>query len=244
MRIASFALAAALGLALPAAGFAQHEVNASLGISIPRGALDENTDTGWGFAGSYFYALTPKREVGIGVTGSFLNYGSTTRRVPLSTTIPDIRVDVTTSNNMGFLQPAIQLRVPSGAVQPYLVGSAGLAWFQTTTTLKDTRFNQDVLSDTNQSDATWVWGAGGGLQFHVYTGKEPGGISAMRLGARAREPMRVYVDVGARYLRGGEVDYLKKGSLVTPDGQFDPQENLVRSDIELVQIQIGATFTF
>lgn len=240
MRRTAFAiLVAAL-----AAGFAavparaQHEASVGLALSFPQGELDENTDTGFGFAGSYTYALTRNRAVGIGAAISVLSYGSTERRVPLSNTIPDIRVDVETSNDMGFVQGMLQLKAPGGAVQPYGNVTGGLAWFATTTTLRDRRFDQEVLSDTNQSDATWVLGAGGGLQIRVWTGQPDPSYGNEPRG----EPTRAYVDVGARYMKGGEVDYLKEGSLVTPEGdvEIDP----VRSEIELTQVTVGVTFEF
>lgn len=240
MRRTAFALlvaatATALSV-LPAS--AQHEGMIGLALSFPQGELDENTDTGFGFAGSYTYALTSNRSVGIGGALSVLTYGSTERRVPLSTTIPDIRVDVETSNNMGFLQGMLQLKAPTGAVKPYGNLTGGLAWFSTTTTLRDTRFDEEVISDTNQSDATWVVGAGGGLQVRVWTGQP----SPSRGNEPAGEPARAYVDVGARYMKGGEVEYLKEGPLVTPGGdvEIDP----VVSDIELTQLTIGVTFEF
>ena len=55
---------------------------------------------------------------------------------------------------------------------------------------------------------------------------------------------RLYVDVGARYLKGSEVEYLREGSLVTDDGEFDIDPRLARSEIEMVQYQVGVTVTF
>lgn len=232
-----FPILLALGLLAPPA-HAQHEGSIGLAVSIPHGELDENTDTGFGFRGSYAYALTDNRAVSIGGAVSFLTYGNTERRVPLSTTIPDIRVDVETSNNMGFLQGMLQLKAPLGTVNPYGQLTGGLAWFSTTTTLRDTRFQEEVISDTNQSDATWVVGAGGGLQIHVWTG-QPGPSYGNE---PASPPARAYVDVGARHYRGGEVEYLREGSLVTPGGELEIDP--VLSDIELTEITLGVTFEF
>ncbi len=238
-----------LALASPAAARAQHEVTADLGISIPRGAFDRNTDTGFGFVGSYVYSFGASRTVGLGGTASFLNYGSTQRRAPLSNTIPDITVDVDTNNNMGFVQGLLQIAGPLTTLRPYVQGSGGLVWFATTTSLKDPRDGSTVLSDTNQSDVTWVIGAGGGLQLRVWEAKPEGGLSAYGLRgtaaeARRREPTRAWIDFGLRYLKGGDVEYLKEGSLVTDEGEFDVDPQLARSEIELLQAQIGVAVTF
>ncbi|MBW3660880.1 MAG: hypothetical protein KY397_04525 [Gemmatimonadetes bacterium] len=232
----SFAVLA-MSLWVPRA-HAQHEGTAGLAISIPHGELDENTDTGFGFTGEYAYAPTANRAFGFGGTVSFLTYGSTERRVPLSTTIPDIRVDVETSNNMAFLQGMLQLKAPTGGVKPYGNVTGGLAWFSTTTTLRDTRFDREVITDTNQSDGTWVVGAGGGLQVHVWTGQTSPSVG----NEPPRPPARAYVDVGARYLRGGEVEYLKEGPIFTREGQARIEP--VLSDIELTQVLLGVTVEF
>ncbi|HUF88929.1 MAG TPA: hypothetical protein VMR66_02980, partial [Gemmatimonadota bacterium] len=116
-------------------------------------------------------------------------------------------------------------------------------FFYTTTSLKDTRTDETILSDTNQSDATWVWGGGGGVRFRVWEGR-PDPEEAARRASGPRSLPRAYVDVGARYLKGNEVEYLKEGSLVTDDGEFDIDPRLTRSEIEAVQYQIGVTVTF
>lgn len=244
MRFQALALVPVCSL-VSVAAFAQPEganqVSAALTISVPRGQFDDNTDTGWGFTGTYLRSITPNRVVGVGLSGSFLGYGSTSRRVPLSNTIPDILVDVETKNNTAFVTGLLEVRLP-GPIQPYLQAVAGGGFFYTTTSLEDTRNNQVILSDTNQSDATWVWGGGGGIRFRLWKGQpvDENGPTVSRDRARPR----AYVDVGARYLKGNEVEYLKEGSLVTDDGEFDIDPRLARSEIEVVQYQVGVTVTF
>jgi hypothetical protein len=237
----------ALSLILvPAVVFAQPEgpnqASAALVISTPRGEFDDNTDTGFGFTGTYVRSITSNRVVGIGLSGSFLSYGSTSRRAPLSNTIPDITVEVETSNNTAFVLGVFEVRVP-GSIQPYLQATGGGGFFYTTTSLEDTRTDEVILSDTNQSDATWVWGGGGGLRFRVWESTPDPGQAARGVDP-VRAPARAYIDVGARYLKGNEVEYLKEGSLVTDDGEFDIDPRLARSEIEVVQYQIGVTVTF
>lgn len=234
-----------LALLSPGVGQAQPEgpnlVAGALTISAPRGEFDDNTDTGYGFTGSYVRSLTPNRVVGVGLSGSFLGYGSTRRRAPLSNTIPDITVEVETSNNTAFVLGLLEIRVP-GRIQPYLQAVGGGGFFYTTTSLEDTRTDEVIISDTNQSDGTWVWGGGGGLRFQVWESTPDPEEQAAR-GPDAPRP-RLYVDLGARYLKGNEVEYLKEGSLVTDDGEFDIDPRLARSEIEVVQYQIGVSVAF
>jgi hypothetical protein len=246
-RPAFAALLTIVAVALvPSASIAQPEgpnlAAGALTISTPRGEFADNTDTGFGFTGTYLRSITSNRVVGIGLSASFLSYGSTSRRAPLSNTIPDITVEVETSNNTAFVLGVFEVRVP-GRIQPYLQATGGGGFFYTTTSLEDTRTDQVILSDTNQSDATWVWGGGGGLRFRVWE-STPDPQQAARGGDELRPRSRAYIDVGARYLKGSEVEYLKEGSLVTDDGEFDIDPRLARSEIEVVQYQIGVTVTF
>ena len=245
MKRSAFAVLSTLALAVPSAAPAQTEgpnlVAGALTISSPRGEFDENTDTGFGFTGGYLRSITPNRVVGVGLSGSFLSYGSTRRRAPLSNTIPDITVEVETSNNTAFVLGMLEVRVPGG-FQPYVQATGGGGFFYTTTSLEDTRTDEVIISDTNQSDATWVWGGGGGLRFRVWESTPDPQREAARGPDLSRS--RLYVDLGVRYLKGNEVEYLKEGSLVTDDGEFDIDPRLARSEIEVVQYQIGVAVTF
>jgi hypothetical protein len=245
MPRSAFVVSLLLTVALPVAAFAQPEgpnlFSGALTISSPRGEFDDNTDTGFGFTASYLRSITGNRVVGVGISGSFLSYGSARRRAPLSNTIPDITVDVETSNNTAFVLGLLEVRVP-GRIQPYVQATGGGGFFYTTTSLEDTRTDQVIISDTNQSDATWVWGGGGGLRFRVWESTPDPAQEAARGPDLSRS--RLYADLGVRYLKGNEVEYLKEGSLVTDDGEFDIDPRLARSEIEVVQYQIGVSVTF
>ena len=245
MKRSAFAILSLFAIAGPPAALAQPEgpnlVTGALTISSPRGEFDDNTDTGFGFTGGYLRSLTPNRVVGVGFSGSFLSYGSTRRRAPLSNTIPDITVEVETSNNTAFALGMLEVRVP-GSFQPYVQAVGGGGFFYTTTSLEDTRTDEVIISDTNQSDATWVLGGGAGVRFRVWESTPDPQQEAAR-GPRVSRS-RLYVDAGVRYLKGNEVEYLKEGSLVTDDGEFDIDPRLARSEIEVVQYQIGVAVTF
>jgi hypothetical protein len=234
-----------LGLAgLPGLARAQHQVTAAFVATDPQGEFDLNTDTGFGFTGGYLYGFGRQRVFALGVTGIVQSYGRASRRAILSPTIPDIRVDVETTNNNAYLQGVAQLKAPIGPVQPYAVATGGLGWFFTTTSLQDRFTDTTVLSDTNQSDGTWVLGGGGGLLIRVYQGEPRPDMDGQGRVLGQRDPVRAYLDLGARYLRGGEVEYLTEGTLVTDNGEVDLDERLVRSEIEAVQYQVGLTVEF
>lgn len=230
MRRHLFFLAALLSLAPPA--HAQHRVNVALAVSDPRGEFDVNTDTGYGLVGGYRYGIGGG-VLGIGLEGAFQTYGNARRRAPLSPTIPEIRVDVETSNNSTYLLGAIELEPPTGPVRPFGMLNGGFSLFYTTTSLEDPLTNRRILTHTNKSDWTWVWGAGGGLRIRVH--------ETPRL---ERAPSRLWVDLGATWQKGGEVEYLREGTLVTDSGQVDIDRRLARSEIELLLYRLGVTYQF
>ncbi len=223
----------ALILALPAAALAQHRAGGAFAFSTPQGEFDDNTDTGYGLAGWYRYGLGPGGMIALGVEGAFQTYGSTRRTAPLSTTIPEIRVDIETNNNIVFFQGALELEPGTGRVRPYGLLTGGWGFFYTTSSLQDPETHETILSDTNQSDWTWVWSVGGGLRFRL-----------SEIPRKDREPSQLFLDLGASRLAGGEVDYLREGTLVTDEGEFDIDSRLARSEVELLLYRIGITFEF
>lgn len=229
MRRSTFMILALL-LALPMSVHAQHQVGGAFAFSTPRGEFDTNTDTGYGFAGWYRYGFG---GFALGVDGAFQGYGSSRRRAPLSTTIPEIEVEIETSNNSTYLQGALELQPTAGSLQPYAVVTGGFAFFYTTSSLEDPLTNETILTDTNQSDWTWVWGAGGGLRFRL-----------REIPREGRPPSRLMLDVGASWLSGDEVEYLREGPLVTDEGEFDIDSRLARSDVELILYRIGISYVF
>jgi hypothetical protein len=230
MRRSTFVVLA-LFLLSPAAALAQHRAGIAFAFSTPRGEFDRNTDTGYGLVGWYRYPLGS--ALSIGANGAFQTYGSTERRAPLSPTIPDIRVDVETTNSTAYLQGALELEAPVGAIRPYGHLAGGFGFFQTTTSLKDPDTDETIISATNQSDWNWMWGAGGGLRFRVH-----------EVPREQRAPMRIYLDFGATWQKGDEVEYLREGSLVTDEGEVDIDSQLVRSETELVLYRLGIHLEF
>jgi hypothetical protein len=52
----------------------------------------------------------------------------------------------------------------------------------------------------------------------------------------------VYVDLGARYIFGGEAEYLKEGSVRNVNGRV--AYDILKSDTDLLEFQIGVTVRF
>ena len=232
MRRSSFIVLAAL-LAAPVSAAGQHRAGVAFAFSDPQGEFDTNTDMGYGLAGWYRWGLGAGGMVALGVDVTFQQYGSTRRRAPLSTTIPEITVDIETSNQITYVQGAFEIQPATGRIRPYGVLAGGGGFFWTTSSLQDPETHETILSDTNQSDWTWVYSAGGGLR-----------IQLTEMEREDREPGRLFLDLGASWLAGGDVEYLREGSLVTDEGEFDIDTRLTHSEVELILYRIGVTFEF
>ena len=200
-------------------------------VGVPQGEFKRNVNkTGFGITGSVGWApeLSPFL---IGIEIGYLNYGSETRSEPFSTTIPDVMVDVNTTNNfvMGHVITRVQPNV--GDFRPYLQGMVGLNYLFTRTTIenRDTP-GEEVASDVNQSDATFSYGGGGGIMVNVYTAEEDEAIQ------------NVMIHLGARYVKGGNATYMKEGS-IRREGVNVIYDTL-ESTTDLLTFLVGASISF
>ena len=164
----------------------------------------------------------------------WMNYGSETRREPFSTTIPDVTVDVNTTNNIVQAFLVLRGRMPKGPIQLYGDAFVGLNYLYTETRISDTDdFTEDIASTTNQDDAAFAYGFGGGVMVPVFTRQANSG------GGR---PMQILLDGGLRYIMGGEAEYLKTGSIRREGGvvAFDT----IKSKTDMLRMHLGLVIRF
>ena len=198
---------------------------------LPQGALEDQLDRdAYGIDGQIFFAPSTS-PFSIGLDVSWANYGTESRKEPFSTTIPDVTVDVDTMNN--FVQTLMVFRgqFPSGPIQPYADAVVGFNYLYTETTINDDGWDFDsVASTTNQDDFAFAYGFGGGVMVPVWSGTGTESVQS------------VLIDAGARYVRGGEAEYLKDGSIRRTNGRvkFDTTE----SRTDMVRMQIGVVCRF
>lgn len=196
----------------------------SLVLGQTVGEFHDFVDKSFGLSGNLIYNLDRRGILGIRLDGGFMNYGNERKRVPLSSTIGGrIMVDVNTANNIIHLGLGPQLTVPSGPVRPYVTGSVGMSYFVTESSVEGTRNNNEPFASTNNYDDLTI----------AYTGA--GGI-LIPIAPRSRTP--IAIDIGVRYHRNGEVEYLRKGSIQDNDDStitITP----IRSEANLVSYHLG-----
>ncbi|HHM24021.1 MAG TPA: hypothetical protein ENJ23_03175 [Bacteroidetes bacterium] len=232
-------IATLLALQFPATSSAQRvEGGLHLMLGNPQGEFRQNVDN-MGFGLSGFLALGPKNGFALfGGEFGFLVYGTETRKEPFSTTIPDVTVDVTTTNNLAMGHLLARLQIPTGPVQPYVDGLVGFHYLYTQTTIKNEHQEEEIATSTNFSDFTYSYGGAGGIKILIYhRQKEEKPPVEKRSSVR-----NVFVDFRVRYLAGGEADYLKKGSIRRENGKvaFDVKH----SRTDLMTFQLGITVQF
>ena len=201
-------------------------VGGGLIIASPVGEFDDYIGVGWGIGGHFLFRLDPEGLVSFRADAGFVNYGHERKRVCLSPTVGcRIEVDLTTSNDIMYLNVGPQFAVPGGPLQPYINASIGFAYFATISSIDDVNGGgQDIARTTNFDDFTFSWQVGSGLRIPVSAGRLP-----------------IFIDLGARYNLNGEVEYLTEGGIIdNPDGSITL--NPVRSDANLVTFVIGASF--
>jgi opacity protein-like surface antigen len=193
---------------------------------IPRGEFSENVgNNGYGGGGQFFIRVGDSPFLMGGDFGGVV-YGSQSRREPISNTIPNLSLRVTTRNNIFLTHFALRAQPRSGPVRPYVDGLIGLKYLYTRTSVSDPFDDETIASNTDFSDTALSYGIGGGLQIPLTKGRES----------------RIVLDTGVRYLRGGRADYLRRGSIVVDNGAvfFD----IFSSRTDVLSVQVGVMFRF
>jgi len=209
-----------------------------INVGVPQGEFSDEIDRlGWGLGLMGGYKI-PETPLMVGLDFGFMNFGIETRTEPLSTTIPDITVEVENSYNLVTGNLLFRLSGPPTTFRPYIDGLFGFNYFFTQTVLRERGAfsDEDVLRDTNFDDTSLSYGFGTGANLRVYNGAVQGG-SASDFALRG-----VYLNAGVRYMFGREAEYLQEGSITRNNGNvsFD----VSRSETDLLYFKFGVNFTF
>jgi hypothetical protein len=198
---------------------------------FPQGEFKDNVDqNGFGIGGEFLYSPSTS-PLGIGVSLGFMNYGEESRREPFSTTIPDVEVEVKTTNNILLGHLLLRAQVKQGPIRPYIDGLVGFNYLFTKTKIQDVDDKEEIASSTNLDDGVFSYGAGGGVMLRLYTGK-----------TKKAKTWSILLDLCFRYIIGGEAEYLKEGSIKRVNGKvvFDK----IQSKTDILTTHLGVTVEF
>lgn len=203
----------------------------NLTLAIPSGEFKEKVDNlGFGLSGNInFISPKPKSPFGVGLNLGYIVYGSESRREPLSTTIPDVFVNIDRTNSLLNFHLLFTVGLPTGRIRPYIEGLFGGSYIYTTTSVKSQGTGEEFASSTNFDDWAWSYGAGGG--FTILLSGDPN-----------TDQNTIYLDLKGRYLFGSEAEYLKQGSVKIQNGQVS--YDVSRSKTDLITVHAGVIFYF
>ena len=219
-----------------ASAFAQNRFQAGghFTLGYPQAGFRENIENSSLGGNFYFSYRFPRSYLSAGVSLGFLIYGHERRAEPLSWTIPDVIVDVRTTNAILLCHLFLRLQPARGKFRPYLDGLVGLNYLTTDTSVGDyDDWDDDRISSNNLNDLAMSYGMGGGIMISLVD---------FRNARDGRRVLSLDFDLGVRYLKGGEAEYLKKGSVHREAG--DVVYDVYRSRTDLLKVNIGLTFNF
>jgi len=204
-------------------------INFALGF--PQKEFRNNVDnTGYGLSGHFtFWTPSTLMPYTVGLNIGFITYGNESRNAPFSETIPDVRVDVSRSNNLFNFHALFQISPFFGTIRPYAEGLFGGEYLFTTTTIESEISGQEVTSSTNQDDFAWSYGGGGGILIKLAS-LSPDPAESFSFGS-------IWLDIKARYLFGTEAEYLREGSVEIENGKVIYHTS--RSKTDLLMFHIG-----
>jgi hypothetical protein len=236
-------IAVLLVVAPPVQAQYKYQGGLSFMLGFPQGEFKDNVNaTGIGGGGEFAYS--PKSiPLGMGASLGYMLYGRERRREPFSTTIPDVTVEVVTTNNIMLGHLFLRVQNRKGVLQPYMDGLVGFNYLFTDTKIKNINKSDDgeIASSTNLDDVVFSYGIGGGLMMKVYTGNVfKDSTKTDREGQRKKYSL--LIDLRMRYISGGEAEYLKKGSIRREDGKVS--YDIIKSKTDLLTAQIGVILEF
>lgn len=212
---------------LEAVVFGQEKARWQIGINavagIPKGEFrDSIDDTRWGGAG-YFTRRFRDTPIRFGLELGLLGNGSTDiflRGVGI------FGEEARLTNGIYFGRFLTRVQPVFGRLAPYVEGAVGLQGFETNIVLKDCVGRCTIA--TPSSNLTYSLGGGGGLSF--------------RLTHDAETESGFSLDVGVRYLFGGETEFFLPSDLpeLAEDFSAVPQ----RSRTDWLAISFGIVFDF
>ncbi len=204
----------------------------------PQGEFEvqlDNPGIGFGMWAGYRFGNSPLM---LGLDFSYTNFGIDKREEPLSSTIPDLRVEVENKYNLVNGNLFMRLMLTSGVVRPYAEGLFGFNYFFTETILRQRGSADDGerLRDTNFEDVAMSYGIGGGLQLRLYRS------SGINEEGEETTPATFYINLQGRYMLGNQAEYLQSGSIQITNG--DVTYDISRSETDLLYFKVGLHIGF
>jgi len=202
-------------------------VGGSLTFADPVGEFANFVNDGWGGSAHVRVPVDRAGLFSLRMDAGFLQYGNERQSVCISVTVGcRIITDLVTTNNIIYLDAGPEIGFDAGPLRPYAGVSAGLAYFETSSSLEDYDdydYDRGSFDTTNFDDLVLAWRARTGLQ--------------IRLTGRGTP---VYLDLSTVYHMNGDAEYLTEGDIQdNADGSITVFPTF--SEANLVTFQVGVS---
>jgi len=220
-------IVAALGLLLlplTAQGQARYTVGVSALYGQPQGPFADNVRHGFGLDGMGTIGLDSRGIFSLKAELGWIRLDSKSEPFIVDTGFEFLELESETTSGVLTLGVGPQLAVPFGPIRPYVGGSVGFARFATTTAIKlsadqsNTGQEETIDDQTVSSDFILSLTASGGIRFELGRG--------------------ILADLGARWHRNGEAEYVSSEGVVY-NGAGVPTITATRSEADFLVYRLG-----
>ncbi len=204
----------------------------SFALGAPQGDFGQTLDrNSYGLDLAFTYKVGRDLPLYIGAGFMYQNYGWRERETQFVVGVPEVDVNVRTTNNL--ITPHFLLRIEPriGGFTPFIEGSVGFNYLFTESAIRDDFDDEDIANTVNYDYFTSNYGIGGGAKFLLWEGFNDQG-----------DFYGIHLILKTKYMLGGEAMYLKEGDLV-PIGD-ELEYNLSRSRTDLATFNVGVVFSF
>jgi hypothetical protein len=220
-------------------------IGGNMEFVTPTGEFGSNIPyNGFGGSGFVMWRGAEDSIFSFGGILDYFQYGNESRKEPFNSNITSVTVDVDRSHtiaNFGFLMRYTPFQ---GAIQPYIDGTLGIMLLSTSTkiTQDGTSGNDTIAESVNLSDWTMSRGYSYGVMINFYKLFNPQHDYQKKSQRTNTFFKNIFVDIRYRKMFGGNAKYMKPGSGVEANGQFDYTE--LNSDISYDSVDIGVAIYF
>ena len=206
---------------------------------FPKGTFQDNISHAIGGLNLEFTYSPRKMPLAIGISFGFLQYGSETTSEFLRATNADFEIDVRTTNIIILGHLLFRLQPKQGRIRPYMDALIGINHLTTNTKIigLDSGSYDHEISRNNLNDTVLSYGGDLGLMIMVF--EKP--LKQRKELAKKRK-WGLLIDLRVRYLKGGEADYLIKGSISRINDEL--VYDIKRSTTDLLTAQLGIALSF
>jgi len=214
-------------------GFAQpFNVDISFALGTPQGDFQQSLDrNSYGLDLAFTYQVGRDIPLHIGAGMVYQNYGWRERSAQFIDGVPEVDVNVRTTNNLITPQLLMRLEPRYGGFSPFVEGSIGFNYLYTESSIRDEYEDDEIASSVNYDYFTSNVGIGGGAKFLLWEGYDEDG-----------DFWGIHLFLKTKYMLGGEALYLREGDLVANGN--DLELNLSRSRTDLTTFNVGVVFNF